>query len=274
MSIKKINKFEKNNPGIVVNVLFSNNKNTYTARRSGRNVKCKKQVKLLMIVDAENRHYATIKGISRLLHSLNATHKGAYHFCIDSLNGFRTESARDKHYEYYNNNHHIKIKMPTEKEKWLKFHDGQYKFKVPFMLYADFESILKPVDERYRDRMNTMKTERKGKASYMEKINTNVLSGCCVHRTFAYGDVPDPLKMYRGKDCVENVAEYIEQEVKWLYETFPRQPMTKLTDVLKREHEAAEKCHICLKEFNDPKNKKVRDYCQCTSLYRGAAHNN
>ena len=40
--------------------------------------------------------------------------------------------------------------MPTEKEKWLKFHDGQYQFKVPFMLYADFESILKPVDERYR----------------------------------------------------------------------------------------------------------------------------
>ena len=33
--------------------------------------------------------------------------------------------------------------------------------------------------------------------------------------------------------------------------------MTRLTDVLKREHKAAEKCHICLKEFNDPRNKKV-----------------
>ena len=27
------------------------------------------------------------------------------------------------------------------------FHNGQYQFKAPFMLYADFESILKPVDE-------------------------------------------------------------------------------------------------------------------------------
>ena len=164
--------------------------------------------------------------------------------------------------------------MPTEKEKLLKFHDGQYQFKVPFMLYADFESILKPVDERYRDRMNTMKTERKGKASYTEKINTHVPSGWCVHSTFAYGDVPDPLKMYRGKDCVEKFVEYIEEEVKRLYEAFPRQPMTKLTDVLKREHKAAKKCHICLKEFNDPRNKKVRDHCHYTSLYRGAAHNN
>ena len=50
--------------------------------------------------------------------------------------------------------------------------------------------------------------------------------------------------------------------------------MRKLTDVLKREHEAAEKCHICLKEFNDSRNKKVRDHCHYTGLYRGAVHNN
>ena len=152
VSIKKIDKFEKNNPGIAVTVLFSNKKsrNIYTVRRSARNVKCKKQVNLLMIVNGENRHYTAIKGISRLLKSLNATRKGAYHFCMNCLNGFRTEPARDKHYEYCSSNGHVKVKMPTEKEKWLKFHDGQYQFKVPFMLYADFESILKPVDERYR----------------------------------------------------------------------------------------------------------------------------
>ena len=122
--------------------------------------------------------------------------------------------------------------------------------------------------------MNTTNDERKGKAPYTEKINTHVPSGWCVHSTFAYGDVSDPLKMYRGKDCVEKIVEYIEEEVKRLHETFPRQPMTKLTDVLKREHEAAEKCHICFKELNDPKNKKVRDRCHYTGLYRGVAHNN
>ena len=160
-----------------------------------------------MIVDGQNRHYTAIKGMSRLLKSLNATHKGAYHFCMNHLNGFQRDSARDKHYEYCSNNGHVKVKMPTEKEKWLKFHDGQYQFKVPFMLYADFESILKPVDEGCRNKMNTMKTERKGKASYTEKINTHVPSGWCLHSTFAYGDVPDPLKMYRGEDCVEKLEE-------------------------------------------------------------------
>ena len=214
---------------------FSNkkNQNTYTARRSELKVKCKNQVNLLMIVDGEKRHYTAIKNISRLLSKLNGKTQHTYHYCMNCLNGFRTESVRDKHYEYCSSNGHIKVKMSTEKEKWLKFHDGQYQFKVPFMLYADFESILKPVDERYRDRMNTMKTERKGKASYTEKINTHVPSGWCVRSAFAYEDVSDPLKMYRGKDCVEKFVEYIEEEVKRLYETFPRQPMTKLTDVLK-----------------------------------------
>ena len=119
--IKKIDKFEKNNPDMAANVLFNNKKNQkksiYTVRSSGRNGKCKKQVNLLMIEDGEKRHYTSIKGISRLLKSLSATHKSAYHFCMNCLNGFRTEASRDKHYEYCSSNVHVKVKMPTEKEK-------------------------------------------------------------------------------------------------------------------------------------------------------------
>ena len=66
---------------------------------------------------------------------------------------------------------------------------------------------------------------------------------------------------------MEKFVEYIEEEVKRLYETFPHQPMIMLTDESKRELKAAEKCHICLKEFNDPRNKKVRDHCHYTSEY-------
>ena len=158
-----------------MNVLFnkkkSQKKNIYAVRRSGCNGKRKKQVSLLMIGDGEKRHYTAIKNMSRLLSKL------AYHYCMNCLNGFHTPSARDKHYEYCSSNGHVKVNMPNEKEKWLKFHDGQYQLKVPFMLYPDFESILKPVDEQYKDKMNTMKAGRKGKAPYTEKINTYIPSG-------------------------------------------------------------------------------------------------
>ena len=43
---------------------------------------------------------------------------------------------------------------------------------------------------------------------------------------------------------MEKFVEYIEEEVKRLYETFPRQPMTNLTDVLKREHEKQKVSHL------------------------------
>ena len=121
-----------------------------------------------MIEDGEKRHYTAIKNISRLLSKLNGKTKARVLLLHELLQRFSYRVRRDKHYGYCSSNGHVKVNMPNEKEKWLKFHDRQYQFKVPFMLYADFESILKPVDERYRDKMNTMKAERKTKVPYTE----------------------------------------------------------------------------------------------------------
>ena len=41
----------------------------------------------------------------------------ACNFCMNCLNAFWTESARDKLYEYRNSNGQVKVKMPSEKEK-------------------------------------------------------------------------------------------------------------------------------------------------------------
>ena len=89
-------------------------------------MKCKKQVNLLMMVDGEERHYMAIKNLSRVLSKLNGKTQHAYRYCMNCLNGFRTGSARDKHYEYCNSNSHVKVNVPNEKEKWSKFYDRQY----------------------------------------------------------------------------------------------------------------------------------------------------
>ena len=88
-----------------------------------------------------------------------------------------------------------------------------------------------------------------------------------MHSKYAYGDIPDPMKLYREEDCVEKFVENLEAGVKRLYEMYPQQPMTELTDVLKREHEPAETCHICFKPFDDLKNQEVRDHCHYSGLY-------
>ena len=55
---------------------------------------------------------------------------------------------------------------------------------LPYMLYGDFESILKPVDEWYREKMNRVKTERKGKVAYTEKINTCTIRMVCTQHLY------------------------------------------------------------------------------------------
>ena len=94
VSIKKIDKFEKNNPGKAVNVLFckkeSQNIYIYITSTSERNGNCKKQVNLFMIANGEKRHYNMIKSIFRLLSKLNGKTRRAHHICMNCLNGFRT----------------------------------------------------------------------------------------------------------------------------------------------------------------------------------------
>lgn len=121
------------------------------------------------------------------------------------------------------------------------------------MLCPGFKSILKPVHKKYRVKMNQVKTEKNGKTPCTENLNIYLQSGWSVHFMFAYGDVPDPFKMYHGKDCVKKFIEYTEHEVKWLYARFSQQQIKYLTDELKRELEAAENVIFVLKSLMSPR---------------------
>ena len=47
---------------------------------------------------------------------------------------------------------------------------------------------------------------------------------------FAYGEGDDPLKLCRGKDCVENFCDHIKKEAHRLYHMFPVKPIDPLTN--------------------------------------------
>ena len=86
-----------------------------------------------------NSHYIAIKSLSRLLSSKNSKHKRKEYFCINCLQGFQQEISRDKHRI---DNESVKVEMP-HKKPIVEFCDGQYQFKVPFAMYADFESLFR-----------------------------------------------------------------------------------------------------------------------------------
>ena len=81
-----------------------------------------------------------------MLGSSNSKNGHEQHFCISCLQGFHSEKSRDEHFEYCKYKDAVKIVMP-EKGSKIRFTDGEKQFKVPFIMYADFESSLMPVKD-------------------------------------------------------------------------------------------------------------------------------
>ena len=102
--------------------------------------------------------------------------------------------------------------MPQE-NSFMRFHSGQYQFKVPFIIYTDFKVILQSSEDE---------TKLDPEAPYVREINCHVLSGFCTYTTFAYGKVDNPLRLYQAKDCVEVFCGQIKEEAKRLYHMFPQ----------------------------------------------------
>ena len=136
VSFRDIKKVERNNE-IGVNILAIENKKTYICRK-GKDYD--RIVNLMLMTDVENpnkKHYVAVKSLSKLLSKQNSKHKEAQHFCSSCLNGFESEIIRDEHYEYCRSKDSVRIEMPT-KNPIVKYTDGQYQFKVPFVIFADF----------------------------------------------------------------------------------------------------------------------------------------
>ena len=150
--------------------------------------------------------------------------------------------------------------MP-HKNPIVQYSNGQFQFKVPFIMYADFESILEPIQGPGNN--PTISSTR--------CINNNVPYGWCIRSEFAYGKVENPLRLYRGEECVKKFCDHVITEARRLYQSFPEKPMKPLTPKEMDRYKRSERCHICFKPFKEDK-PKVRDHCHYTGRYRGPAH--
>ena len=96
------------------------------------------EINLPFIHEDGINHYTVIKSLSRLLSSSNSNTKRKQHFCTNCLQGFMRELSRDQHQAYCKDNESVRVEMPY-KGTTVEFCDGQSQFKVPFIMYMDFE---------------------------------------------------------------------------------------------------------------------------------------
>ena len=164
---------------------------------------------MLLISEDGIKHYTSIRSLSRLLSSSNSKHHGKQHFCTNCLQGFTQELSRDQHQVYCQDNKTVRVEMPR-KGLTVEFYDGQNQFRVPFVMYADFEVILEPIQSPSPDPNQPCTEGMVPMGPYTSEVNQHIPSGWCVYSKFAYGNVQNPLKLYRGKDCIEKFCDHIK----------------------------------------------------------------
>ena len=145
-------KFEQNNKTIALNILYVpySTKQIRQAYISKYNHKRENQVILLMITDGKKWHYLAVKNISALFRGITSNHNGYFYF-LNCLHSYRTKETLKKHEKVCKDHDYCCVKMPSEFEKISKYKPGEMSLKVPFMIYADLECLIRKIDPCQND---------------------------------------------------------------------------------------------------------------------------
>ena len=89
-------------------------------------------------------HFCWIKNLNKLLSMQVSKHKESKVFCERCLNHFPNIEALEIHKESCEQFEFVKIEMPKKGET-CRFKNFNREMKIPFVVYADFESIVEKV---------------------------------------------------------------------------------------------------------------------------------
>ena len=89
-------------------------------------------------------HYLAVKILSTLLRRIISIHHGDF-YRLNCLHSFKTENKLKSH-EKVCKRDFCEIVMPAEKDNILEFNQYMKLDKMPYIFYADIESLIKKVD--------------------------------------------------------------------------------------------------------------------------------
>ena len=143
VKVSDINKFETMN-NISVNVFGLDDELKVFPVRISSLENVRHRVDLLYFAEEETSHYVLIKNLSRLVSAqLNNSGHQKY-ICKYCLHGCSSQEILDKHVEKCRLHGAQCVKLPEPDENKLFFKKTKCQLRLPFVIYADFESILKP----------------------------------------------------------------------------------------------------------------------------------
>lgn len=224
-------------------------------------------------INCAKTHYCWIKDLSRLVSYQISAHDHKKYFCDGCLLYFNNERQLMSHQR--NDCNHVYSTTPSTRfrvdkygrnvcENILKFENFEKQMQVPFVVYADFESVLKPMHtcEPNPDRSYTNRTFSHEPYSFAYFIKCSFDSSL------------SKFELYRGAEAAKTFVSRIEDDLTKIYNKYLKDPvpMSVLTSAEKINFKSATVCGICSKPFEEGAIK-VKDHCHLTGKVRfGAAH--
>ena len=273
VSFRGIDRFESQNPNISISVVGYNEKDkTVNPLKRSNYTGCEHDIVLLLLKEVkkgengeekENSHYVLVNNISALLASQINNHDHKRHFCLNCFCGYTNKESLNKHKEYCYNNECVKLSMPPA-GTYLRFKNFLHSEKAPFVIYADFESLVKSMDNCDPD----------PNKSYTKKYQKHEPTSFSYYIKCFFESVYKPIlrKYTKTKqedvDAMDVFISWLEEDVKAIANIEPKEMI--FTEEDREQFNKASDCWICGESLE---NDRVRDHCHFTGRYRGPAHN-
>lgn len=230
-------------------------------------------INLLLIDDSEgNNHYCYIKNLSRLVSTQVSKNDHSIFFCDGCLQYFHSANKLAEHSE--NDCNHVSVKLPKRVytvdkigrrvlDDVLQFGNYQKQLRIAFVVYADFECLLKKIDN----------VENPTTDTFTVKKFEHIPCSFGYYIKCAYDDSLSKLEIYSGLDAPQKFVSKLEEDLKQIYFKYlkPIIPMKPLSPSQNEEYLNATVCHICEEVFSST-DVKVKDHDHRTGIFRGAAH--
>ena len=263
VKLQDVSKFERQNL-ISVNVFGYDPENWIYPLRITK-AKYEKHVDLLQVSNEGNSHYCLINNFNGLMyrHTKNRNRK---FFCKYCLHAFSPEELQEEHVpDCVEINGTQKTRLPEPENSTLEFTNHHKGLKVPFVIYAEFESITQPIEQAQGDPTQ----------SYTDGYQLHIPCSCaykvvCIDERYNSGLV---ISKRPRRKLIRGIGGFIRalQKEKWRIWKILREPKPfNMTEENERDFQAATICHICGEHLEED---KVRDHSHVSRKYRGAAHN-
>ena len=151
--------------------------------------------------EKEGWHCLAVKNLPALLRGITSKYHGGFCY-LNCLHFFRTENKLKSHKKVCINKDFCGTVMPSEKDKILAFKHYMRSDKMPYIIYADIESLIKKRDE-YENEKTFKNKNRWGHSLWIFNVNN-----------WGFDHIEDKHTLFCPKDCMKMFCESLREHTK------------------------------------------------------------